>query len=77
MKTSQTRMTGAFGATEISLTPQAKRSLTFDVRNCPHCGVHHASLEAEVIPTGRIVLRCPSLGGAPLVMTVKLFLHPL
>lgn len=75
MKTQQTKHTGAFGATEVALTPSAKRSLTFDVRNCPHCGAHHASLDGEVIDTGRIIVRCPALGGKPLVLILKLFLH--
>ena len=77
MKTTQTKITGAFGATEIGLTPEAKRSLTFDVRNCPHCGGHHASVDSELVPPNKIVLRCPSTGGRPLVLTAKLFIHRL
>jgi hypothetical protein len=83
MKTDQTKYTGAFGVTEISLTPQSKRSLTFDVRNCPHCGVHHASLDAEVSqvdPCGvmrsdQLIVRCPALGGAPIYLTTSLSLY--
>jgi len=76
VKTHQTKERGAFGATEISFTPQTRRGLCFDVRNCPHCGVHHASLDAEVTED-RVTLRCPALGGAPLTLTIKLFLHRL
>lgn len=74
MKTNQTKYTGAFGATEVGLTPDAKRSFTFDVKNCPHCGVHHASLDAE-IRDDRIVVRCPALGGKPIEIIMKLFLN--
>jgi hypothetical protein len=77
MRTQPTQERGAFGMTEVALTPQAARALLFDVTNCPHCGRHHASMEAEVDRAQqRITVRCPALGGAPLTMTVKLFLHP-
>jgi hypothetical protein len=75
MKTAQTKYTGAFGATEVGLTPVAKRALEFDIKNCPHCGVHHASLNAEVTAPDRVTVRCPALGGAPIVIIIKLFLH--
>lgn len=74
MKSRYTRMTGAFGHTEVVLTPQAARVLTFDVKNCPHCGVHHASVECKV-DGERISMVCPTLL-RPIVMTAKLFLHP-
>jgi transcription elongation factor Elf1 len=78
MKTQPTPARGAFGATQITLTPQSARALLFDITNCPHCGTHHASVSAEVDrEQQRIVVRCPSLGGAPLTMTVKMFLHRL
>jgi hypothetical protein len=73
MKTKQTRATGAFGATEVSLAPPARRGLLFDVKNCPHCGTHHASLDADV-EGDRITIRCPVLR-APMTLTAKLFLH--
>ena len=77
MRTHQTKERGAFGVTEIVITPQAARELLFDIKNCPHCGRHHASVNAEVDrEKQRVVVRCPSLGGAPLTMTVKMFLHP-
>lgn len=75
MKTAQAKYTGAFGATEVSFTPDLKRRLEFDVKNCPHCGVHHASLDGEVQENGRVLLRCPALGGAHIVLIVKLFLY--
>lgn len=75
MKTSQTKYTGAYGATEVSLTPYAKRSLEFDVRNCPHCGLHHASLDGVVQENGRIIVRCAPLGGKPIEIIMKLFLN--
>lgn len=76
MRTRQTRERGAFGETEIALTPQSARGLLFDITNCPHCGSHHASVEAEVDRTKQlIIVRCPSAGGAPLTLTVKMFLH--
>jgi hypothetical protein len=75
MKTAQTKYTGAFGATEVSFTPEAKRRLEFDVKNCPHCGVHHASLDGEVLENGRVLLRCPALGGTRIELIVKLFLN--
>jgi hypothetical protein len=68
--------TGAFGKTDITFTPVCKRKLEVDVRNCPHCGVGHASLDVEMV-ADRFIVRCPSLGGAPIVMTVRLFLHPI
>lgn len=75
MKTVQTLYTGAFGATEVAFTPALKRRLEFDVTNCPHCGVHHASLDGEVQPNGRVIVRCPALGGKPIELIIKLFLH--
>lgn len=75
MKTMQTKYTGAFGATVVGLTPKAKRSLEFDVQNCPHCGVHHASLDGVALDNGRIMIRCPALGGAPMELIMKLFLN--
>jgi hypothetical protein len=75
MKTAQTKYTGAFGATEVAFTPQAKRQLEFDVKNCPHCGVHHASLDGEAQKNGRVIVRCPSLGGKPIELIIKLFLN--
>jgi transcription elongation factor Elf1 len=65
------RLTGAFGATKVTITPQAKRALTFDVVNCPHCGVHHASLDA-VERKNRIAVLCPALGGRPIFVRVTL-----
>ena len=77
MRTQRTKESGAHGMTEIVLTPQSARGLLFDITNCPHCGRHHASVEAEVDRASqRIIVRCSSLGGAPLTMTVKMFLHP-
>ncbi len=70
----QPKYTGAFGVTEIGLSPAAVRSLEFDVRNCPHCGVHHASLDAEILANGRAIVWCPALG-ARLEVILKLFLH--
>lgn len=75
MKTAQTKYTGAFGATVVEFTPAAKRRLEFDVTNCPHCGVHHASVDGEVRADGRVIVRCPALGGKPIEIIVKLFLH--
>lgn len=75
MKTTQTKYTGAFGATVVAFTPDLKRRLEFDVKNCPHCGVHHASLDGEVRENGRVVVRCPALGGAPIEVIIKLFLN--
>lgn len=75
MKTAQTKYTGAFGATKAELTPSAKRALEFDVTNCPHCGVHHASLDAEIQENGRIIVRCPPTGGRPIEIIMKLFLN--
>lgn len=71
----QPKYSGAFGKTEIGLTPNAERSLELDVRNCPHCGLHHASLDAEILENGRVLVRCPALGGAHLEVIVKLFLY--
>jgi hypothetical protein len=71
----QPKYSGAFGKTELGLTPQAARALTLDVKNCPHCGVHHASLSVEVLGNGRFLARCPALGGARLEVILKLFLH--
>lgn len=73
MRTKQTHWTGAFGVTEVSLAPTARRAMLFDVTNCPHCGVHHASLDAEMTDD-RIIVRCPATGGRPLVLIAKLFL---
>jgi hypothetical protein len=75
IKTTQKKYTGAFGATEVAFTPKAQRKLEFDVRNCPHCGVHHASLDGELRADGRVIVRCPALGGKPIELIVKLFLH--
>lgn len=76
MKTAQTKYTGAFGATEVSFTPAMERRLEFDVKNCPHCGVHHASLDGEVLGgTDRVIVRCPALGGARIELIIKLFLN--
>jgi hypothetical protein len=74
MKTSQTKYTGAFGATEVAFTPSAKRQLEFDVQNCPLCGGHHASLDGEVQVNGRVALRCPRIG-ARIELIIKLFLN--
>lgn len=75
MKTAQTKYTGAFGATIVAFTPSAKRQLEFDVTNCPHCGVHHVSLDGEVRENGRVWVRCPALGGKPIELIIKLFLN--
>jgi hypothetical protein len=75
MKTAQTKYTGAFGATEVSFTPHTRRNLEFDVRNCPHCGKHHASLDGEVQDNGRVIVRCAALGGARIEIIIKLFLN--
>jgi hypothetical protein len=75
LKTTQTRYTGAFGATVVAFTPQAKRVLEFDITNCPHCGTHHASLDGVVQLNGRVLLRCPRTGGRPMELIIKLFLN--
>ena len=71
----QPKYSGAFGKTEIGLSPAATRAIEVDVRNCPHCGLHHASLDAEALDNGRLVARCPALGGARMEIIMKLFLH--
>ena len=77
-----TTLRGAFGATAVTLTPVARRTLTVDVVNCPHCGAHHASLDVEGVGVGgrpvvRLrsshqqftgIVRCPALGGRPLTI---------
>jgi hypothetical protein len=76
MKTSQTKYTGAYGATVVALTPVLRRQLEFDVTNCPHCGVHHASLDGELnTTTGRVLIRCPATGGRPIEVIIRLFLN--
>jgi hypothetical protein len=75
MITAQTKYTGAFGATVVGLTPVARRRLEFDVKNCPHCGVHHASLDAEEAENGRLIVRCPATGGRRIEVIMKLFLN--
>lgn len=75
MRTRQTQLRGAFGASEVRLTPQSARRLDFDITNCPHCGGHHASVAAKIVED-RVTLECPSLR-RPLVLTAKLFLHKL
>jgi hypothetical protein len=75
MKTIQKQYSGAFGATEVDLTPGVKRALEFDIRNCPHCGVHHASLDGELRGDGRVIVRCPATGGRQLEIIIKMFLH--
>jgi hypothetical protein len=69
------RLSGAFGRTEVSFDPQTRRSMTMDVKNCPHCGVHHASLPV-IIQGDRLTVECPDLRRS-LHMTLKLFLHPI
>jgi hypothetical protein len=65
------KLTGAHGATKVMLTPQAKRMLTLDVTNCPHCGSHHASLDA-VYADKVLAVRCPALGGKPLFIRLTI-----
>lgn len=68
-------MTGAFGATDVRFTPQAQRQpFTVDVTNCLHCGGHHVSADARLMGD-RLVVECPALGGRPITMTLRLFLH--
>jgi hypothetical protein len=74
MRTSQTKHRGAFGATVVAFTPAVIRRLEFDVTNCPHCGVHHASLDGEV-RGDRVTVRCSALGGKPIEVIIKLFLN--
>lgn len=70
------RPIGAYGLTEVAFTPQQRRAgFDVDVRNCLHCGVHHASLTAEIVGD-RLIARCPSLGARPITVTFKLFIHP-
>lgn len=75
MRTHQTQYTGAFGVTEVSLTPNARRIITFDMKNCPHCGNHHASMDVEIETNDRAIIRCPALGGAKVEVIIKLFLN--
>lgn len=75
MKTAQTKYTGAFGATVVQFTPAMKKRLEFDVLNCPHCGIHHASLDGEVRVDGRVIVRCPASGGRPIQVIIKFFLN--
>lgn len=72
------RPSGAFGLTEVTLTPRQRQAIEMDLRNCPHCGVHHASLDGRVgygLASDRVVLECPSTRRL-VVLTLKLFIHP-
>jgi ribosomal protein L37AE/L43A len=74
MKTKQTKYTGAFGATEVVLTPETRRTLEVDVKNCPHCGNHHVNARVR-IEGDRFAVRCAATGGRPIEIIMKLFLN--
>ena len=77
-KRPKARLTGAYGPTEITLTPKARRDLEMDIKNCPHCGNHHASVPAFMDKDrATVYVRCPPTGGRKIEMTLKLFLHPI
>lgn len=58
---------GTYGRTEILFTPVTRRSLHMDMRNCPHCGSHHASMDVQHEQTSYVgkepemYVTCPSL----------------
>lgn len=69
------KWTGAFGKTEITLAPSTRRSLSLDIKNCPHCGVGHASMTGHV--NGDLVtVFCTALA-RPITVKLQILNHSL